>query len=169
MVSNYGNIMSLYYKQWTEPHTLAPVMRKGYCTIHINRKKLLVHRVVAIAFIDNPYNKRCINHINGDKSDNRVENLERCTHHENTIHRYKVLWQKVSQSTKDNARINIKKAQQACCKSVTQFDIDDTIIRERVSATEAANVLCLNQSHISLYCRGARRKPVWWYKRRFNN
>tara|TARA_R110000822_G_scaffold309874_1_gene440513 strand:+ start:1683 stop:2177 length:495 start_codon:yes stop_codon:yes gene_type:complete len=50
------------------------------------RKTVYHHRVVASIFIPNPDNKPCINHINGDKSDNSVLNLEWCTHKENTHH-----------------------------------------------------------------------------------
>lgn len=65
---------------------------KGYERVTLsknNKRKLFpVHRLVAIAFIPNPENKPCINHKNGVKTDNMVENLEWCTYSENTLHAY---------------------------------------------------------------------------------
>ena len=67
----------------------------GYTIIHLYKNKkmknLKLHRVIAQAFIPNPKQEKCINHINGNRHDNRIENLEWCSHSENNIHSYRTL------------------------------------------------------------------------------
>ncbi len=62
----------------------------GYSTVALSKdakvKQFLVHRLVAIAFIENHNNKKFINHISGIKTDNRIENLEWVTSKENNAH-----------------------------------------------------------------------------------
>jgi hypothetical protein len=59
---------------------------EGYKLISYKGKLFYVHRLVSEKFIPNPENKRCVNHINGIKSDNRVENLQWATIAENNKH-----------------------------------------------------------------------------------
>ena len=60
----------------------------GYRHVILNRKNHNVHRVIAETFISNPDNLPCVNHKDGNKLNNSVDNLEWCTHSENTKHAY---------------------------------------------------------------------------------
>ena len=88
-VSNMGRVRSLNYKRTGKEKILKNIGDyKGYLEIVLTKngkqKQFKVHRLVAEAFIPNPENKPCIDHINTVKSDNRVENLRWVTYKENS-------------------------------------------------------------------------------------
>ena len=80
-VSNMGNVFSCIKNIYRKN-----VIRNGYLSVKIKNKMYDIHRLVAIHFIENRDKKLTVNHINGNKHDNRVENLEWCTNQENINH-----------------------------------------------------------------------------------
>lgn len=86
-VSNLGRVKSLKRKE--EVILKCKITKSGYREaklFNVNYKDFLVHRLVALSFIPNPENKKQVNHIDGDKLNNVVTNLEWVTSKENAIH-----------------------------------------------------------------------------------
>ena len=102
-VSNLGRVRNI------KKNKLMTISKRpnGYCVVKLSKNNISrerkVHRLVAIAFIPNPNHYDCINHIDENKENNQVENLEWCNHQYNNTYGNRI--QKQSKSLKENWRI----------------------------------------------------------------
>lgn len=164
--SNFGNIKSLKRiakKEYKgnrivkEKIMLGTKNNDGYLKVHFKNnekcidKGLFIHRLVAQTFIPNPDNLPQINHKDGNKLNNSIDNLEWCTNLYNQQHAWK---NKLHTSHK------------GICKKIKQFTLDNLFIKEYESLTEASNKNNISIGNISLVLNKKRKSAggfIWTY------
>lgn len=152
LASSLGNIK---HKETNELRSLK-ANNGGYITININnkdniRKTVKVHRLIADTFLNNIENKDTVNHINHNKTDNRVKNLEWATTKEQNNH-------------KTHNQINSNNS-----KKILQYDLDGNFIQEYNSIKEIGRIFNKNPGDISKICNNVKGKKtfggyIWKFK-----
>ena len=163
-VSNLGRVKSLNYRRTGKEHLLNKTLSKGYWRVLLSKncisKKFSVHRLVSQAFIENPENLPQVNHIDENKLNNRVENLEWCSAEYNNKY-----------GTRNERVLETKKLRK--CKNaeipVLQFTKDGKFVNEYSSIIEAKRITGIQQGHICYCCKNIKGYNsaggyIWKYK-----
>jgi hypothetical protein len=106
------------------------VNENGYIRLYIYNKLYALHRLIALAFIENTENKEQVNHIDGQKMNNSVANLEWVTNKENQIHKFKT-------GLGNNFT-----------RKIGQYSLDDVLIKEFSSIASAGREMNTSKSNI---------------------
>ena len=145
-VSNLGKVRNIKSGRMLKPHLNHNGYLKHHLYRHDKQKELFLHRILATAFIDNPGKKPQVNHIDENKLNNDLSNLEWCTGRENLVHGTRT-----------------KRVAEKLSKKVIQLDLNDSVLNEFESMKQAERETGIPNGNISSCCNG-RTKSAGGYK-----
>lgn len=166
VILSTANILHTEHKQLRRGRVLKQGNgRKGYKIVVLQRdgqkRTMYTHRIIAMTFVENPYNKPCIDHINGICTDNRAENLRWCTQKEN-INNPNTVYKNLD-TLKQNALTNCK------AKTILQLDKDSLeVIQEILPKSSYFKDMGYVRAYITSACRN-RKKNAYGYKWAFKD
>lgn len=136
--------------------------RKGYKTVVLHKsnkcKTHQVHRLVATAFIPNPYNLPQVNHKDVNKFNNKIDNLEWITNYDNIQHAIQNnCFGKFTEKQYEAVLKNLEIARKQIIKSVVQYTLSGEFLNRYNSINEAAEKTHTNASKITACCKGNRK------------
>ncbi len=142
--------------------------RNGYMYVTLQkdkkRKTIKVHRLVATHFIDNPYNYPCINHIDSNRKNNDVSNLEFCTHKQNTQWALRTgrfdNMKKMNSERMKKSKLYLKGyplANEVTKKKVAQYDKKNNLLNVYESISDASRNTGITITSISYACNNKRK------------
>ena len=157
-ISNLGRVKNIKFDRLVKPL----LDNKGYIMVNLYKdgkmKRLSLHRLIAIAFIPNPDNKPCIDHINTDRSDNHIDNLRWVTQKENhnnplslMNHSKAAKGRTISEEQKKNQSEKMKgryKGNKWGSKKIIQLTLDGIFVREWDAIKDAAESFGVSSSAI---------------------
>lgn len=180
-ISNYGNVKSLNYHCTGKEKILKQGKDKyGYLFVNLykdgKRKKFLSHRLVVTTFIsnDNPTEKIQVNHIDENKENNHVSNLEWVTPKENINWgtRNERASKNISKAMKGKnnpmyGKKHTEESKQKMRIPILQYTLDGEFLKEFDSTTQASTELNIDSGNITQCCRKKRKTCggfIWRYK-----
>ncbi len=157
-VSNLGRIKSFIKGRLLKSNVVKNWYRSVTLCNWTTRKLIYAHRLIAKTFLPNPDKKPCINHKNGIRNDNRVENLERVTSSENSVHGRRTLWRECHWSWKKwKLCTNSKK--------IKQYSKQGEFIKLWHSIADVKRQFGYSIWNISSCCRGVRNNANWFIRK----
>lgn len=152
-ISNFGRLRK-YYSYIKQERILKPMICSNKYLVaclykNATQKKLLIHRLVAEAFIPNPNNLPCVNHKDETRTNNRVDNLEWCSQ------KYNLNYGTIKEKHRNRQ-----------CKAVNQYTKDGIFIKSWRSESDVQRELSILRECIGRCCKGRQTTAggfIWKY------